>query len=581
MNMKKHVCIVLCALVLSQFLILPASAFTINSAEITILDNGNAIVDLRYSMNWLEKLFLRNKFEVIQSKFSEWLEKDVMIREYNEKSGYISLGIFDFVHETIDSRDGYWMSYQGFTGGKGTLYGIIPVDYKIGRVEVFFPDGYVRVHRGSVPSDVHFVNHELTSYYYNSQYYRKVYDKSYGVYDSNNYKHSGYINKVAKYWGEDLGFNELVISAGSGSIFASSLPLDVQAVSTLSSLSDATVGVLNKPMELTQQVMDSGAVEYYLKELFGKYPQISSNMKKMSELKAEEALLLEALLSEGESAWSENLDLVIANLNTQKEILNELKKDTNEMLEDVQYAKESGMFQMSEVGVSYIISLAEASVQVTENDLANVEGQLRYLKSSPTSPPSPTPVEETVKILSHDGYVDYLYGCFKVVGEVQNDLQSNIEHVKVTATFYDSRYNVIDTVSPTTEIRILQPGQKSPFEILCSGKTNKPSSYKLSVSYSETEDEPFEGLEILRHSSETTKQGFHKIVGEVKNNGMADAEFVDVIVTYYDISDDVIGTACCYISPRNIASGATASFEILATPMNVRHARYELQVQGR
>ena len=580
--MKKQVCVVLCALVLAQILIIPALAVTIDPVEITILDNGNAIVDFRYSMNWWEKLLLRNEFETIQSKFSKWLEKDVMIRESNEKTGYISLGIYDFVNEKKDFQDGYWMSYQGFSGGTGTVFWIAKINYKIGRADVFFPDGYVRSYRGSVPSDVHFVNHELTSYWYNSQYYQKVYAKSYGVYDSNNYKSGDYIKTVAKYWGEDLGFNNLVISAGSGSIAASSLPQGIQAISTLSSLSDATVRVLDKTVKSTQQVMDSGAVSYYLKNLFGKHPQITSNMKKMSELKAEEALLLEALLSESGDDWFKNLDLLIANLNTQKEILNELKKDTNKMREDVQYAEDNDMFvSISKVGVSSIKSLVEASVQVTENDLTNVEGQLRFLKSYSTSSPSPTSVEEEVKILSHNGYVD-VYGFFKVVGELQNDVKSNIEHVKVTATFYDSRYNVIDTVSRSTEIRILKPGQKSPFEIMCSDKTNKPSSYKLSVSYSETEDEPFEGLEILRHSSsETTKEGFHETVGEVKNKGMTDAKFVRVFVTYYDISDDVIGTASCFTSPSDIARGATASLEILATPMKVRHARYELQIQGR
>ena len=579
--MKKQVYVVLCALVLAQILILPASAVTIDPVEITILDNGNAIVDLHYSMNLLEKALLRDEFEIIQSKFSNWLEKDVMIRNYDEESGYISLGIFDFVNEKIDFQDGYWINYVGVQSGKETLFYIINIEYEIGRAEVFFPDGYVRVYEGSVPSDVHFVNHELTSYWYNSQYYQKVYAKSYGVYDTNNYNSKEYIKKVAKYWGDDLGFNNLVLSAGLGTILVSSLPPDVQALSTLSSLSDATVGVLNKPAGLTQ-VMDASAVSYYLKDEFEKYPQITSNMKKMSELKAEEALLLEALLSESGKKWSENLDLLIANLNTQKEILNKLKKDTNEMMVDVQWTKDNGMFiSIRDESVPYIISLAEVAVQVTENDLTNVEGQLRYLKTYPISSPSPTTKEEKVKILSHNGYVDYLYGCFKAVGEVQNGVKSNIEQVKVTATFYDSQYNVIDTGSSTTEIRILKPEQKSPFEIFCSDKTKKPSSYKLSVSYSETENEPFEGLEILRHSSsKTTKEGFHEIVGEVKNKGMTDAKSVRVIVTYYDISDDVIGIASSYTTPSDIASGATAPFEIPATPMKVRHARYELQVLG-
>lgn len=199
--------------------------------------------------------------------------------------------------------------------------------------------------------------------------------------------------------------------------------------------------------------------------------------------------------------------------------------------------------------------------------------------ASPTPTPTPTPTPAPkIPILSSSNYTDSL-GYFNVVGEVQNTLSSNIEYVRIVATFYDSENTVIGTDFTYTDIDILTPNQKSPFELSSYPDKINPSSYKLSVDYQVTQDQPFQGLVILSHTPSVDGSGYHKIVGEVKNNGANQATYVQVICTYYDSAGIVIGKSFTFTDPYTISVGDTAPFE-LSSYREFTPANYELQVQG-
>jgi hypothetical protein len=195
----------------------------------------------------------------------------------------------------------------------------------------------------------------------------------------------------------------------------------------------------------------------------------------------------------------------------------------------------------------------------------------------PTSTPIPTKESE---ILSHSSYIDGL-GYFNVVGEVKNTLSSNTNYVKIVATFYDAQEKVIGTDFTYTELDILKPNQKSPFKLSSYPDKIDPASYKLKMSYRETGEEPFTGLKILSHSASIDKLGYHKIVGEVKNDGTKEATFVKVVCTYYGAGDKVIGTSFTYTDPDEIDAGDLAPFELSSYPRKLRPSSYDLQVQGK
>jgi hypothetical protein len=196
---------------------------------------------------------------------------------------------------------------------------------------------------------------------------------------------------------------------------------------------------------------------------------------------------------------------------------------------------------------------------------------------APTATPTPAP---SSLILSHTSWTDQDLGYFFVDGEVKNTLNSNMKYVKITATFYDSGGTVIGTAYVFTDIDILMPNQKSPFELSSYPDKITPASYTLTVSYEVTTDQPFEGLVILSNTPSVDIAGYHNIVGEVKNNGATQSTYVKVVCTYYDSAGKVMGKSYTFTDPSDLGLGDTAPFELSSYPRIITPASYELQVQG-
>ncbi len=201
---------------------------------------------------------------------------------------------------------------------------------------------------------------------------------------------------------------------------------------------------------------------------------------------------------------------------------------------------------------------------------------------SVTQSPSPTQTPTTVanvSVLSSSHYYTGS-GYINVVGEVQNNLGTNVKDVEVVVIFYDSTDAIIGADYVNTEIDILKPNQKSPFKFTGNpGET--AASYRLTVHYNTTQDQPFEGLTIISQTASIDQEGLHNVVGKVKNNGASEATQVIVVGTYYDSAGKVIGISFTYADPTTIDAGATASFMLTSYPLAITPAKYELQVQGR
>ena len=180
-----------------------------------------------------------------------------------------------------------------------------------------------------------------------------------------------------------------------------------------------------------------------------------------------------------------------------------------------------------------------------------------------------------VEILSSSYSENFGYGT--IVGEVENVGSSNREYVKITATFYDSNENVLDTSFSFTGVDVLLPGQKSPFKIM-SLESNLPvDHYSLQVDNGYTTSaSPYRLLDI-KGVTESTSFGYYTIRGEVENYGSIDATYVKVISTLYNSQGEVIGTDFTFTDPSDINAGRKAPFEIMNMD-DISPASYELQV---
>ena len=198
------------------------------------------------------------------------------------------------------------------------------------------------------------------------------------------------------------------------------------------------------------------------------------------------------------------------------------------------------------------------------------------------APESLIPSRGDIEVLSHNGYmVSDMTGTYAVVvGEVQNRGRDTLRYVKITATLYDSEDNILATHYTYAQIKVLLPGQKSPFIFI---KLSSAERYGLEITESTpTTDEPYRDFEILSHTSSIDDDGDYRVTGEIKNRGAQEATHTEVIATFYDASGEVVGASViATVEPRDLSAGETASFDLQATPRETASdiATYALQVQ--
>lgn len=215
--------------------------------------------------------------------------------------------------------------------------------------------------------------------------------------------------------------------------------------------------------------------------------------------------------------------------------------------------------------------------EVNESQGEELETGAEGIETETSTPSTEENINVEPEILSSNSYSNS--GNFYIVGEIKNNFLKNIEFVKVVATYYDEKENVIGTSYAYTILDTLKPNQTSPFEVSNFPDTFVPHSYKIQASYSTAASEPYNGLKIKSHTAKTDKD-YYAIVGEVENNGDRDVNFVKVVATFYDEKDQVIGTAYTYTSLDSISPGGTSPFELSSFPRSINPTRYDIQVQA-
>lgn len=81
---------------------------------------------------------------------------------------------------------------------------------------------------------------------------------------------------------------------------------------------------------------------------------------------------------------------------------------------------------------------------------------------------------------------------------------------------------------------------------------------------------PLGSVSILSNSSHTDSTGILHVVGEVYNDMAPNtAKDVQVIATFYDLNNKVVGTSSEFITPRDLASGEKAPFDIKLTSASI------------
>jgi hypothetical protein len=144
-----------------------------------------------------------------------------------------------------------------------------------------------------------------------------------------------------------------------------------------------------------------------------------------------------------------------------------------------------------------------------------------------------------------------------IEGAVENGLNVNVK-VNVTANFYDAANNSIGVLFSATDLELIRPGQKSTFTFYWPTNSTD-TTYKLSLSYEQTSEQPIDVLEFRNVVNQTEDSQFI-ITGEIWNGRPLRALDVSVACVCYDGNGEFSGLGRTFVSSVN--AGGLAEFRI-------------------
>jgi hypothetical protein len=148
-----------------------------------------------------------------------------------------------------------------------------------------------------------------------------------------------------------------------------------------------------------------------------------------------------------------------------------------------------------------------------------------------------------------------------VFGELKNIGNKSMTNVIVGVIFLDSEGEIINEYKRSAELRTINPGFTSPFEVLfIDPKTvDEIKDFKLYVNGTETRTQRVD-LKIRIDSSRQDILGFYFINGVIFNSGPTSANNSIAIATLYDTEGRVIAIGRGLAEPKDITSNSGASF---------------------
>jgi hypothetical protein len=154
-----------------------------------------------------------------------------------------------------------------------------------------------------------------------------------------------------------------------------------------------------------------------------------------------------------------------------------------------------------------------------------------------------------------------------VYGEVKNISDKAMTNIVVKAIFYNANGKPLDEFQRSSEIRTINPGETSPFEILyINTKTvNSVKDFKLSVTGTVIEESKPVVLKVQPDNSRLDILGFYYINGRILNGGPSTATDSSVIATLYDKEGKVIAIGRALAEPVNIDPDSQAAFGLAVT----------------
>ncbi len=157
-----------------------------------------------------------------------------------------------------------------------------------------------------------------------------------------------------------------------------------------------------------------------------------------------------------------------------------------------------------------------------------------------------------------------------ILGEIKNESDTAMRNVLITISFYDMEGNLVDEFQRVPALRVINPGESSPFEILFIDQkaVDVVTNFTMSATGQTTELREKQ-LKIISSNSRLDLLGTYYINAVARNDGQETATNAIMIATLYDKDGSVIaiGSALAEAGPgsSNMTAASEAPFGIVIT----------------
>jgi hypothetical protein len=174
-------------------------------------------------------------------------------------------------------------------------------------------------------------------------------------------------------------------------------------------------------------------------------------------------------------------------------------------------------------------------------------------------------------------------GALHVVGELQNTSPDPRDYVQIVSTLHDASDNIVDTGFTFSEVEVLRPGEKSPFDVIFSDEqqVQKTQRYEISSITGDVSQAKPANLKLNVGDSYYDSIGAAHIVGEVTNNGPGVSHYTQISGTFYDDQNKTVAAEFTFTDPNDLQPGQSAPFDmIILDDVSANIASGSLNVQS-
>jgi hypothetical protein len=161
----KYTVFVIAGIFVLACMVMPASAFTMKSLDVTVGPNGDAVIDAQYDLSFLEQsavyFQLADPSQQLQSAFNSKTSAPVTVESVSPNAARISVPSYTSVKNGDDGIT-YTTPVLSFERARTALKSywfapLVSLDFSKGVTTVTFPDGYQEQFTGqiSIPSVSH------------------------------------------------------------------------------------------------------------------------------------------------------------------------------------------------------------------------------------------------------------------------------------------------------------------------------------------------------------------------------------------------------------------------------------------